>query len=92
MHVIMVEPPGIENGQLLQPGDITGAQVEQREPHGPEVPVTTLTESACTETVNAVDLALADALTRASIAGEWSVVSQLAGELEARRVVASRRE
>lgn len=32
-----------------------------------------------------VELALSDALTRASVAGQWEVVSQLARELEARR-------
>jgi hypothetical protein len=35
---------------------------------------------------DAVELALADALTRASAAGEWAVVAKLAGELEARRL------
>lgn len=34
---------------------------------------------------DAIELALADALTRASKAGEWGTVSQLARELEARR-------
>jgi len=32
-----------------------------------------------------VELALADALQRASVAGVWTVVDRLAGELEARR-------
>ncbi len=32
-----------------------------------------------------VELALADALARASVAGVWTVVERLAGELEARR-------
>ncbi|HEY3235484.1 MAG TPA: hypothetical protein VGJ84_12275 [Polyangiaceae bacterium] len=32
-----------------------------------------------------VEAALADALTRASVAGEWTVVAQLAAELQARR-------
>ena len=32
-----------------------------------------------------VEVALADALTRASAASQWEVVARLAGELEARR-------
>ena len=35
--------------------------------------------------VDAVEAALAEALCRASAAGEWAVVAQLARELEARR-------
>jgi len=35
---------------------------------------------------DAVERDLADALTRASAAGEWSVVASLAKELEARRL------
>lgn len=35
--------------------------------------------------VDAVEAALAEALTRASEAGAWDVVGKLAGELEARR-------
>jgi hypothetical protein len=35
--------------------------------------------------VDVVEVALADALTRASAAGEWVLVGQLARELEARR-------
>lgn len=38
---------------------------------------------------DAIERALADALTRASAAGEWSTVAQLARELEARRVARS---
>jgi hypothetical protein len=34
---------------------------------------------------DAVEIALADALTRASAAAQWDVVARLAGELEARR-------
>ena len=34
---------------------------------------------------DAIELALAAALTKATLAGEWNVVSQLARELEARR-------
>jgi hypothetical protein len=36
-------------------------------------------------TVDPVEGALADALTKATAAGEWQVVSQLASELQARR-------
>jgi ribosomal protein L18E len=35
--------------------------------------------------VDVVEAALADALTKASAASEWTVVAQLARELEARR-------
>jgi hypothetical protein len=34
---------------------------------------------------DAVEAAIADALTRAAAAGQWAIVAQLAGELEARR-------
>jgi hypothetical protein len=37
-------------------------------------------------TLDVIERALADALTRASVAGEWMVVAQLARELEARRL------
>lgn len=42
-------------------------------------------ESTRQKVVDPVEVALAEALARASAAGEWSVVSQLARELEARR-------
>lgn len=37
------------------------------------------------ERVDALEAALADAITKATAAGEWATVAQLAGELEARR-------
>jgi hypothetical protein len=41
--------------------------------------------TAVDRNVDPVEAPLADALTRAAAAGEWSVVGQLARELEARR-------
>jgi hypothetical protein len=41
------------------------------------------------EALNAVELALADAITRASAAGRFDVVAQLAREIEARRLASS---
>ncbi len=48
-----------------------------------ELPETT--DSRCQERSDPVEVALATAIGRASQAGEWSVVAQLARELEARR-------
>jgi hypothetical protein len=42
-------------------------------------------KTAAGPTPDAVEVALADALSRASVAGEWAMVGQLARELEARR-------
>jgi 16S rRNA C1402 (ribose-2'-O) methylase RsmI len=44
-----------------------------------------LVEPSVAPVADAVEIALADALTKAANAGQWETVSQLARELEARR-------
>jgi thiazole synthase ThiGH ThiG subunit len=42
--------------------------------------------NALANAIDPIEMALADAITKASTAGEWATVARLAGEMEARRL------
>ncbi len=88
----MVEPPGIEPHSNAKSAAVGADQHVSTEPTAANRPQPRATDepsafAACDSTapVDVVEAALAEALTRASEAGQWAVVSQLARELDARR-------
>jgi hypothetical protein len=78
-----VEAPGIEGGTMpgikVFPGENTPSSGSETGPNAGN-------RSEQSESKHAAESALAVALERASMAGEWALVAQLARELEARRL------
>jgi hypothetical protein len=75
---------GPENSQIVDPAR------DHIEPVRPRTQVESAeylqAQSRNSEAIDAAEMALAEALTRASAAGEWGLVAQLAKDLEARRM------
>jgi hypothetical protein len=79
------------NGLRIPAGGATearesGISAESRTGSSAEERSGTTEQAEVCRTVDPVDAALAEALRGATAAGQWSVVSQLASELEARRL------
>ncbi|MFZ5891287.1 MAG: hypothetical protein ACOY0T_09575 [Myxococcota bacterium] len=93
MKVVFATPAGIEHeaGSENQQETSRVAKDEEPEPPGSERPNLAIAGEVIAASdhqsgaQDAVEAALADALTRAAAAGEWAVVGKLSGELEARR-------